>query len=104
MFFTGDPIGAEEAQACGLVDEVVPVGELRASALRLAKQIAEHGPELTCVLKEVALRSGKMDHVAATAYELRVTHDLLQRGLFERRLSDGLDRLKSGRSRAVERL
>lgn len=104
MFFTGDPIVAHEAQRCGLVDEVVPVGELRESALRLAKQIAEHGAELTTVLKEVALRSGNMDHTAATAYELRVTHDLLQRGLFARRLSDGLDRLKAGRSRATERL
>ncbi len=103
MFFTGDPIDAHEALRCGLVDEVVPAGELRSSALRLATQIAEHGAELTTVLKEVALRSGSMDHTAATAYELRVTHDLLQRGLFARRLADGLDRLKSGRSRATER-
>ncbi len=104
MFFTGDPIDAEEAHRCGLVDGVVPVGRLRESALRLATQIAEHGAELTCVLKEVALRSGSMDHTAACAYELRVTHDLLQRGLFTRRLADGLDRLKSGNSRATERL
>jgi enoyl-CoA hydratase len=104
MFFTGDPIDAHEALRCGLVDEVVPVGTLRESALRLAKRIAEHGPELTCVLKEVALRSGAMDHTAATAYELRVTHDLLQRGLFTERLADGLASLKSGRSKATERL
>lgn len=104
MFFTGDPIDAHEAQRCGLVDEVVPVGTLRESALRLAGRIAEHGAELTCVLKEVALRSGGMDHVAATAYELRVTHDLLQRGLFTERLAEGLDRLKAGESKATERL
>jgi enoyl-CoA hydratase/carnithine racemase len=104
MFFTGDPIDAHEAQRCGLVDEVVPAGTLRESALRLATQIAEHGAELTCVLKEVALRSGGMDHVAATAYELRVTHDLLQRGLFASRLAEGLDRLKAGQSKATERL
>jgi enoyl-CoA hydratase len=103
MFFTGD-IDAHEAHRCGIVDEVVPVGRLRETALRLATQIAEHGSELTTVLKEVALRSGAMDHTAATAYELRVTHDLLQRGLFTRRLADGLDRLKSGRSKATERL
>jgi enoyl-CoA hydratase len=104
MFFTGDPIDAHEAQRCGLVDEVVPVGTLRESALRLAGRIAEHGAELTTVLKEVALRSGSMDHVAATAYELRVTHDLLQRGLFTERLASGLADLKAGRSRATERL
>lgn len=90
MFFTGDPIDAHEALRCGLVDEVVPVGTLRSSALTLAKQIAENGAELTTVLKEVALRAGHMDHVAATAYELRVTHDLLQRGLFTRRIAEGL--------------
>ena len=104
MYFTGDPIGAREAQRCGLVDEVVPVGTLRASALRLASQIAEHGAELTTILKEVALRASNMDHVGATAYELRVTHDLLHRGLFERRIAEGVQRLKSGESRAVERL
>lgn len=104
MFFTGDPIDAHEALRCGLVDEVVPVGALRETALRLAGQIAEHGPELTTILKEVALRASTMDHVAATAYELRVTHDVLGRELFERRIADGLDRLKSGRSRATERL
>ena len=104
MLFTGDPIDAHEAHRCGLVDEVVPVGTLRQSALTLAKQIAEHGAELTTVLKEVALRASHMDHVAATAYELRVTHDLLARGIFERRISDGFDRLKANQSRATERL
>jgi enoyl-CoA hydratase len=104
MFFTGDPITAEEACRFGLVDEVVPVGTLRQNALRLAKQIAEAGSELTTVLKEVALRAQNMDHISATAYELRVTHDLVQRGLFTRRISDGLQRLKSGASRATERL
>ena len=104
MFFTGDPIDAHEAHRCGLVDEVVPYGQLRETALALAKQIAEHGAELTSVLKEVALRASNMDHVGATAYELRVTRDLLQRDLFARRIAEGLDRLKSGSSKATERL
>ncbi|MGN7778078.1 enoyl-CoA hydratase/isomerase family protein [Mycolicibacterium sp. 22603] len=103
MFFTGDPIDAQEALRVGLVDEVVPVGTLRQTALTLAKQIAESGAELTTVLKEVALRAQNMDHIGATAYELRVTQDLLQRGLFERRIDEGLKRLKAGRSRATER-
>lgn len=104
MLFTGDPIDAQEALRVGLVDEVVPVGTVRESGLRLAKQIAEAGPELTTVLKEVALRANNMDHIGATAYELRVTADLIQRGLFARRLSEGLTALRSGRSRATERL
>jgi len=104
MFFTGDPVDAQEALRTGLVDEVVPEGQLRSSALRLAKQIAEHGAELTTVLKEVVLRATNMDHIGATAYELRVTHDLLQRGLFTRQLDEGLKRLRAGQSRATERL
>lgn len=82
----------------------MPVGTLRAAALRLAGEIAAHGAELTTVLKEVALRAGHMDHVAATAYELRVTHDLLGRELFERRIAEGLERMREGRSRATARL
>ncbi len=79
-------------------------GSCGESALRLAGQIAEHGAELTTVLKEVALRAGPMDHVAATAYELRVTHDLVQRGLFTTRIAEGLQRLRAGTSKATERL
>ncbi|NMO01430.1 enoyl-CoA hydratase/isomerase family protein [Gordonia sp. TBRC 11910] len=103
MLFTGDPISAEEGLRVGLVDELVEVGALRENALRLAKQIAENGAELSTVLKEVALRAQNMDHVGATAYELRVTHDLVQRGLFAERIASGLEKLKSGRSRATER-
>jgi enoyl-CoA hydratase len=104
MLFTGDPIDAQEAYRIGLVDELAPVGTVRETGLLLARQIAEAGAELTTVLKEVALRAGNMDHVGATAYELRVTADLIQRGLFTRRLAEGLTALRSGHSRATERL
>ena len=104
MLFTGDPISAEEAYRVGLVDELVEVGTVREKSLALAKQIAENGAELTTVLKEVALRAQNMDHIGATAYELRVTHDLVQRGLFTKRIATGLEKLKSGQSRATERV
>ena len=104
MLFTGDPITAQEALRVGLVDEVVPVGTVRERGLRLDKHMAEAGPELTTVLKVVALRASNTDHVAATAYELRVTADLVQRGLFTRMIADGLDKLRTDRSRATERL
>ncbi|KAH0835279.1 hypothetical protein AYO21_01506 [Fonsecaea monophora] len=104
MLFTGDPITAEEAFRVGMVDELVAVGQVRERALQLAKNIAEAGAELTTVLKEVALRANNMDHVSATAYELRVTADLVQRGLFTRMIESGLQRMKAKRSRATERL
>jgi len=104
MYFTGDPITAAEALRIGLVSEVVPVGTLRENGLRVARQIAEAGPELLTVLKEVALRAGHMDPVAATNYELRVTADLVSRDLFTRRIEEGLERMRAGRSKATERL
>lgn len=103
MFFTGDPVDAQEAYRIGLADEIAPVGGVVARALEVAKQVAEAGSELTTVLKEVALRATSMDHVAGIAYELRVTHDLTQRALFHQRTPDGLEKIRSGESRATER-
>jgi enoyl-CoA hydratase/carnithine racemase len=44
MFLTGRRVKAEEGVAWGLVDEVVPLEDLRAAALRLANEIAENAP------------------------------------------------------------
>ena len=104
MLFTGDRIDAQEALRVGLVDEVVPVGKLRESALRLAKHIAEMGPELAVVLKGVALQSTNMDHLSALSFELSVTHDLTQRGIFRERVTRGYTRLRQGDSAAIERV
>ncbi len=104
MFLTGDPIDAHEAHRVGMVDELVPAGQLRAKALELAKHIAEMGPELAVVLKQVALRASNMDHLGALAYELSVTHDLTQRDIFRRRHAAGYERLQAGDSVATERL
>jgi len=104
MYFTGDPIDAQEAYRIGLIDELVPVGQLRESALRLAKHIAEMGPELATILKGVALRASNMDHLGALTYELTVTHDLTQRDLFRERTPAGHKRLQEGRSAATERI
>jgi enoyl-CoA hydratase/carnithine racemase len=95
LFFTGEPFDAEEAFRLGMVDEVVPAGELLARAGAVARQIAEAGSELTVVLKEVALRAQNMDHVSGIAYELRVTHDLTQRGVFRQRTGEGNRRLQA---------
>lgn len=104
MYFTGDPVDAQEALRIGLVSEVTPVGELRSRSLTLAKQIAEMGPELARIFKGVALRASNMDHLGALQYELTVTHDLLQRGIFRERISRGFDRMKAGDSVAIERV
>ena len=50
-------------------------------------------------LLQLAQRFGSLE-----GGSLRVTHDLLQRGLFTRQLDEGLQRLRAGQSRATERL
>lgn len=103
MFFTGDPIDATEAFRIGMVDELAPVGQVREHALRTAKHIAEAGPEMTTILKEVALRAQNMDHISGIAYELRVTHDLTQRQIGRERTATGIERIRAGDSAATER-
>ncbi|HKY23296.1 MAG TPA: enoyl-CoA hydratase/isomerase family protein [Vicinamibacterales bacterium] len=103
LYFTGDAISAEEAYRIGLIDELVPVGQLLASALDLAKRIARHGSEMSTVLKRVALRAQNMDHIGGLAFELHVTHDLLHRGIFQERIQKGFASLKAGQSVATER-
>ena len=44
MILTAEPVGAERALAIGLVEEVVPVGELEATALALCAKIAANAP------------------------------------------------------------
>jgi enoyl-CoA hydratase/carnithine racemase len=44
LTLTGDPIDAARAQALGLVNQVVPAGEVLDAALALAERIARNGP------------------------------------------------------------
>jgi enoyl-CoA hydratase len=44
MFFTGKPIGVDEAQRYGFVDEIVPTQDLMPAAIRLAEIIAGKAP------------------------------------------------------------
>ena len=72
---TGDFVDAETAYAWGLVERVVPAGELEEEALALAGRIASQSPHAVAVLRELA----------------RTTRDLpLEEGL--RREADGFVR------------
>ncbi|MBJ7412021.1 MAG: enoyl-CoA hydratase/isomerase family protein [Phenylobacterium sp.] len=93
MFLTGRRIKAEEGLAWGLVDEVVPMAELREAALRLAREIAENAP-LAVLATRKTLRSGLAAAVKAqTGVEheeqalLRATEDFAEgvRSVAERR-------------------
>ncbi|WP_068874390.1 MULTISPECIES: enoyl-CoA hydratase/isomerase family protein [unclassified Phenylobacterium] len=93
MFLTGRRIKAEEGLAWGLVDEVVPMAELREAALRLAREIAENAP-LAVLATRKTLRAGLAAAVKAqTGLEheeqalLRATEDFGEgvRSVAERR-------------------
>jgi enoyl-CoA hydratase/carnithine racemase len=53
LLFSADLVGAERAAAFGLVDEVVPGGELEDRALALARTIAGRSPQTLGAVKDV---------------------------------------------------
>ena len=54
---TGEPIGAVEAERCGLVNRIVPVENLLEEAKTLAKKIAAKSPLAVKLAKEAILKS-----------------------------------------------
>ena len=70
MFFTGRRVKGEEALAMGLVDELVPLDQLRERARGLAAEIAENAP-LAILSVRATTRQGLAEAVEkATAHEL----------------------------------
>lgn len=56
LMFTARLITAQEAQAAGFVQEIVPAGEIEARVRALAEQIASHAPITLWVTKEAVRR------------------------------------------------
>ena len=52
MYFTGEFIDAQEAHRLGAVERVVPLSELRSSAMQIAKSIADKSPAMIRLAKE----------------------------------------------------
>jgi enoyl-CoA hydratase len=57
MLFTGEPISAQEALRIGLVNQVVPLADLRATAGALAEKIAQNAPVSLRRIKELSVKS-----------------------------------------------
>jgi len=62
---TGDPIGAEEALACGLVNRVVPDEQLLATALEWAQRLSTQAPLAVEQIKRVSAQSDLDEGIAA---------------------------------------
>jgi enoyl-CoA hydratase len=57
LLLTGRPIDARRAYDVGLVNQVVPAGELMATALKWADVICKNGPLAVRTAKEIAVRA-----------------------------------------------
>ena len=55
MLLTGDPIGAEQALAAGMINRIVPHAELMETAWTLARRIAGNGPVAVQEVKRTVL-------------------------------------------------
>jgi enoyl-CoA hydratase/carnithine racemase len=67
ILLTGDPISATKAQAYGLVNDVVPLAELRERTQQLAERIAANAPLSVLAAKRTAYLSAS--HTRAEAYD-----------------------------------
>jgi enoyl-CoA hydratase len=68
LLLTGDSINAAEAHRIGLVNHVVPAGDVRAKAHALARRIAANGPIAVQQVKQTVLNSSGLP--LADAYRL----------------------------------
>ena len=57
MLLRGRRLTAQDALTFGLINEVVPMSDLRAAAERCARQLCEYGPLALRAIKELAIRS-----------------------------------------------
>lgn len=88
LFLTGEAIGAARAREIGLVQRVVPEGELEAEAERIAREILAGGPETIRATKR--LLNGVWGHGGEAA-----PHNLSQTHLEARRSPEAREGLQA---------
>jgi len=76
MCLTGRMMDAEEAERCGLVSRIVPKGELREEAIRVAKQIAGFSRPIAMLTKEAVNRAFETTLSEGVRFERRVFHSV----------------------------
>lgn len=96
MFYTGERVPGEEALEIGLLDRLVPLADVRATAIEMATEIALSGP-LAVQGTRKTLRAGMAADFAQATYNeafeqalVRPTHDFKEgvAAMNERRLPD----------------
>jgi len=74
LCLTGRMMEAEEAERCGLVSRIVPAGELREEALKVAHQIAGFSRPVVQMVKESVNRAYETTLTEGVLFERRVFH------------------------------
>jgi enoyl-CoA hydratase len=69
LLLTGEPIGAAEAWRVGLVNEVVPRGQVMPRAMAIAQRIARNGPLAVQAVKRTAVAASGLPLPRAYALE-----------------------------------
>ena len=72
MLLSGEMLSAQEAHRHGLVNTVVPLGELMTEAERMAHVVCENGPLAVRAIKELAVRGQYMPFEAGVRLEQAV--------------------------------
>ncbi len=75
LLFTGEAIPADEAKACGLVNEVVADAELADRAQALGDKLAKKSPLVLAKMKQVANESADKSTADALRHELLALRD-----------------------------
>ena len=76
MCLTGRMMDAEEAERCGMVSRIVPKGELREEAIRVAKQIAGFSRPIVMLTKDSVNRAYETTLTEGIRFERRVFHSV----------------------------
>ena len=76
MCLTGRMMDVEEAERCGLVSRIIPKGELREEAIRVAKQIAAFSRPIAILVKDSVNRSFETGLTEGVRVERRLFHSL----------------------------
>jgi enoyl-CoA hydratase len=76
MCLTGRMMDVEEAERCGLVSRIIAKGELKAEAIRVAKQIAGFSRPIVRLTKESVNRAYETTLSEGVRFERRVFHSV----------------------------
>ncbi len=78
ILLLGDPISAQEALELGLINRIVPAGELHDAAEELAARLARNGPLALQAIKRTALATSGLPLEQAFALEARASAEVMR--------------------------